>query len=457
MTILASALDRLPAIQPMRLTGAVANLRGLTLLVDDLPAPIGTFVMVHPSAPNEPPRPGEIVGFDGAQSIVMLLGQTTGVRAGDRVVAEQVAQTVLVGERLLGRVVNALGAPIDGLGPIPEATPRPLHPLPISPMQRTRIHEAIPTGVRAIDLMATVGKGQRVGVFAGPGVGKSTLLGSIARNTAADIAVVALVGERGREVRDFLETALGDEGRKRSVVVTATSDESPLMRIRAVQVACAAAEHFRDEGADVMLLMDSVTRYAQALRQVGLAVGEPPATKGYTPSVFASLPLLLERAGAVDGAGSITGFYTILVEGDDMTEPIADAARGVLDGHIILSRDLAQRGHYPAIDVLDSVSRVADDVATREHIAARRLLVRLLAAQRDVQDLLEIGAYARGSNPTADVAIELKPRIDELLQQTPTERDDYESAQGSLIALATEAGQMLASAGQSQPQRQPQG
>jgi flagellum-specific ATP synthase len=297
--------------------------------------------------------------------------------------------------------------------------------------------------VRAIDLMTTVGRGQRLGIFAGPGVGKSTLMGSIARRTAADVSVIALIGERGREVRDFIEHALGAEGLARSVVVCATSDESPLMRIRAALAATSIAEWFRDQGADVMLMMDSVTRFAQAQRQVGLAVGEPPATKGYTPSVFASLPLLLERAGAVDGAGSITAFYAILVEGDDMTEPIADAARGILDGHIILSRRLAQKGHYPAIDVLDSISRVANEVSDKQHIAARQQLQKLIAAYAEVEDLINIGAYAKGSNPTVDAAIQLKPKIDAILQQQSHDGDNFEASKKRLLQLAVESGALI--------------
>ncbi len=447
MTVLAPEIDGLRAIQPLRVTGTVCSLRGLTLLVDDLPAPVGSLVRVLCSGGGEAEsRPGEVVGFDGHRAIVMTLGRTAGVRAGDRVVAEQAAPTVRVGRRMLGRVINGLAQPIDGRGAIPETRSALLAPPPIPAMQRSRIDAALPTGVRAIDLMTTIGRGQRVGVFAGPGVGKSTLLGSIAKRTAADVNVIAMIGERGREVRDFIEHALGPEGLARSVVVVATSDESPLLRIRAALVACSVAERFRDDGADVMLLMDSVTRFAQAQRQVGLASGEPPATKGYTPSVFANLPMILERAGGVEGAGSITGFYAILVEGDDMTEPIADAARGVLDGHVILSRALAQRGHYPAIDVLDSVSRVAGEVTDAAHAAARRMIVRLLSAHRNVEDLVQIGAYARGSNPDADTAIALKPKLDALLQQGGEDAEAFEDARKRMIALAMEAGAMIQSA-----------
>ena len=285
-----------------------------------------------------------------------------------------------------------------------------------------------------------------MGIFAGPGVGKSTLLGMLARGTAADISVIALIGERGREVRDFIEDSLGEEGLKRSIVVVATSDEAPLMRIRAAAVATAAAEYYRDQGADVLLMIDSITRFAHAQRQIGLSAGEPPATKGYTPSVFSMLPNLLERAGSVEGAGSITGVYTILVEGDDMTEPVSDAARGILDGHVILSRKIAVQGQYPAVDVLDSVSRVADDVSDARVIAGRRLLVRLLAAYRKSEDLIQIGAYARGSNAITDVAIEMHDRIQAFLAQPTSDAVALDASQQALLALAEEAKARLASA-----------
>ncbi len=440
MSAVAWAFESVQRAQPLGVTGSVAALRGLTVLVDDLPLAVGSFVRV---GEGEGSRVGEVVGFDGERAIVMLLGSTAGIRTGEPVRGEQSAGVVRAGRGLLGRVVNALGQPIDGKGDIGNVSPTALLPAPIGPMQRRRIREPLPTGVRAVDMITTVGKGQRIGVFAGPGVGKSTLLGTIAKRTRADVSVIALVGERGREVRDFVEGSLGEEGLKRSVVVVATSDESPLMRIRAALAAASIAERFRDDGDDVMLMMDSVTRLAQAQRQVGLSVGEPPATKGYTPSVFAMLPVLLERAGAVEGGGSVTGFYTILVEGDDMTEPVSDAARGILDGHVVLSRKLAHRGHYPAIDILDSVSRVADEVCDPGHTAARRQVQRLVAAYREVEELVQIGAYARGSNPIADVAIALKGKIDAILQQSSGDAEPFEDARKRLIGLAVEAGGML--------------
>jgi flagellum-specific ATP synthase len=444
MTVLAPQLETLRRIQPMRITGAVAALRGLTLLVDDLPAPVGALVSIQQgSGLSAEPVWGEIVGFTPENAVVMLLGQTGGIGVGDRVTAQQVAQTVPVGHAMLGRIVDGLARPIDGRGPIRELSPRPLHPEPVRAMQRRRIVEPLHTGIRAIDLMTTLGRGQRMGIFAGPGVGKSTLIGNIARQCSADVNVIALIGERGREVGDFIEHALGPEGLARSVVVVATGDESPLLRIRAALLACAVAEYFRDCGRDVMLMMDSVTRFAHAQRQVGLSVGEPPATKGYTPSVFASLALLLERAGAVAGSGSITGLYTILVDGDDMTDPVADAARGILDGHIILSRKLAQRAHYPAIDVLDSISRVADDVTDIAHAESRRQILRMLATYREVEDLVQIGAYAPGSSPEADIAIEYRPRILDLLRQGRDEHSRFQEARGIMVKTALEAGDAL--------------
>ncbi|MDP1661484.1 MAG: FliI/YscN family ATPase [Phycisphaerales bacterium] len=427
----------------MAVVGRIEAVRGLSLLVRDLPAPVGSLVHLPELGPRQSPSAvGEVVGFSGLHTIVMMLGQTTGIRSGDRVVALHSNKSVAVGRCMLGRVLNGLGEPIDGGPVLHDLLPQPLDPSPLPSMSRSRITAAMPTGVRAIDLMTTLGRGQRIGLFAGPGVGKSTLLGSITRGCASDVNVVALIGERGREVKDFIEHSLGKTGLARSVVIVATGDESPLMRIRAAMSACAVAEFFRDHGMSVMLMMDSVTRFAHAQRQVGLSAGEPPASKGYTPSVFSAMARLLERAGAVApslGGGAITGLYTVLVEGDDMTEPVADAARGILDGHIILSRSLAQKGHYPAIDVLDSVSRVADEVTDATHQAARRQLVRLLALYREVEDLVQIGAYAKGANAETDLAIGYHGRINELLRQDKT-ADRFEDARAKMIKLALESG-----------------
>ncbi len=445
MTVLDSTIQSLEQFQTREIVGTVAAVRGLSLLVDDLPAPIGSLVRLEPSRHRTAPTPqslrGEVVGFDGPRSIVMLLNANSGIAPGTMVIAEQTAQSVQVGESLLGRVIDGLGRVIDGGRRPINTVARPLLAVPTLALRRRRIDEPLPTGVRVIDGMLTMGKGQRIGIFAGPGVGKSTLVGAIARNTAADVNVIGLIGERGREVRDFIEHSLGPEGLARSVVVVATGDESPLLRVRAALVATAVAEYFRDRGADVMLMMDSITRFAQAQRQIGLNVGEQPATKGYTPSVFAMLPALLERAGAVESGGSITGLYAVLVEGDDFNEPISDAARGILDGHISLSRKLASRGHYPAVDVLDSISRVANDVCDQHHIAARRSVLQLIAAYADVEELINIGAYARGSNPTCDVAISMKQAIDAFLQQSTSEKAAYPHTCRSLLELAAAAQQ----------------
>jgi flagellum-specific ATP synthase len=412
----ASAIDQLAHIEPRAVCGAVCALKGLAVEVRDLPLPVGTVVRIDGHGGRI--ARGEVVGFTARSSIVMLLDESVAVRPGARVIGERLGATMPVGEALLGR-------PIDGGPPLHGLESRRLHPDPIPATRRGRIHEPLPTGVRAIDGMLTLGRGQRIGVFAGPGVGKSTLMSQIARNTAADVNVIAMVGERGREVPEFLHKALGPEGLARSVVVVSTSDESPVMRMRAAFAATTVAEHFRDRGADVMLMMDSVTRLAQAQRQVGLTAGEPPATRGYPPSVFAVLPRLLERAGPIDGGGSITGVYTVLVEGDDLTEPVSDAVRGILDGHIALSRSLASRGHHPAIDMLESVSRVADDVIDDAHRLARDEIRRMLAARARNEELISVGAYVPGTDPDCDRALARRESIDAFLRQPPTEGAAY--------------------------------
>lgn len=446
MTWLSAQFDAVQRAEPLGLTGRVRVVRGLTVLVSDLPAPIGSLVRVGQGAGRS--VQGEVVGFDDEHTVVMALGGTGGIVPGSPVQLERVHQSAGVGATLLGRVVDGLGRPIDGLGPIQDLVFRPLDPEPTGAMQRRRITEPLRTGVRAIDLMTPMGRGQRMGVFAGPGVGKSTVLGQIAKGTDADVSVIALIGERGREVREFIDEALGEEGLKRTVVIVSTGDESPLMRVRAARFACAAAEHFRDEGRDVMLMMDSVTRYAHAQRQIGLSVGEPPASKGYTPSVFTNMATLLERAGAIepDGVrkgGSITGLYTILVEGDDMTEPVADAARGILDGHVILSRKLVQKGHFPAVDVLDSVSRVASHVMNSGHAAARMQSLKMLAKYREIEELVQIGAYATGSDPEADTAIDLVEPLTELLKQRPDEPGRFEKSLELMTTMALQSGEMV--------------
>jgi FliI/YscN family ATPase len=441
VSVLSAEFDRVGRALAVRIVGRVVALRGLTVRCADLPVPVGSLVRIGRDIH------GEVVGFDHEHAIVMVLAHTAGVRPGDAVEALETAPTAPVGPGLLGRIVDGLGRPIDHRGVIHDLVAAPLDPAPLGPMSRGRIDRPLVTGVRALDLMTPVGRGQRLGIFAGPGVGKSTLLGQIARGTEADATVIALIGERGREVREFVEEALGAEGLARAIVVVATGDESPLMRLRAAKLACTAAEHLRDRGMDVLLMMDSVTRFAHAQRQVGLSIGEPPATKGYTPSVFAHLGLLLERAGAVElpggRRGSVTGLYTILVEGDDTTEPISDAARGILDGHVMLSRKLAQKGHYPAIDALDSISRVAGDVTDTAHRAARQQLIRILAAYREVEELVQIGAYARGSNAETDIAIDFQARVNELLRQGTTDVERFEDAKRAMVKLAMDSGEAL--------------
>jgi len=431
---------------PLGISGRVQSVRGMTILASDLPIPIGSLVEIH--GLDDLRIAGEVVGFDSGQAIVMLLAATTGIVPGSKIMLQQTHQVAPVGERMLGRVIDGLGRPIDGLGPISETVHRAINPTPIGAMQRRRIDQPLRTGVRVLDLMTPIGRGQRLGIFAGPGVGKSTLLGQIARGTDADVNVIALVGERGREVRDFIDHALGEEGLKRSVVIVATGDESPLLRIRAAKLACTASEYFRDQGRDVLLMMDSITRFAHAQRQVGLSVGEPPTTKGYTPSVFSSMAELLERSGTIEpedgiGGGSITGLFTILVEGDDMTEPVTDAARGILDGHVVLSRKLAHSGQFPAVDVLDSVSRVADDVTNDAHKAGRQQMSKLIAKYREIEDLVQIGAYALGANPEADTAIDLYPVINELLGQRTNELANFEQGRDMMVKLALQSGEMI--------------
>ncbi len=420
---------------PVKMTGRVTEVTGLTIVAESLPAPTGAMCRIEPE--NLAPIEAQVVGFSGQRTILMPLSEALGVTAGDPVVSNTAMQQVPVGRKMLGRVLDGMGRVIDRDERFTVEAQYPVFADPPAALSRQQIDTPLPVGVRAIDLMLTIGGGQRVGIFAGTGVGKSVLMGMIARNTSADVTVVALVGERGREVGDFLRKDLGEEGLKRTVMVVSTSDESPVMRVRACFLATAVAEYFRDLGQDVLLLMDSTTRMAMAQRQIGLASGEPPATKGYTPSVFALLPRLLERAGRTQ-RGSITGMYTVLVEGDDINEPISDAVRGTLDGHVWLSRDLANRGHYPAVSALDSISRVMPDLVSPEHQAAAKNIKSVMAVWADIEDLVNIGAYAAGNNVEFDVAVEMKPRIDALLQQGITERAPFSQSGDQLLALDAE-------------------
>ncbi len=381
----------------------------------------------------------EVVGFHERGVLLMPLGDIDGLHPGLGVTPLGRSFGADVGPGLLGRVLNGLGHPIDGKGNIEYAMRMPLSAEPPHPLHRQIITEPLETGVRAIDGFLTIGRGQRVGIFAGSGVGKSTLLGMIARQTKADVNVIALLGERGREVRDFIENSLGAEGLARSVIVVATGDQAALVRARGALVATSIAEYFRNQGKQVLLMVDSITRVAMAWREIGLAVGEPPTTKGYPPSVFAALPRLLERAGT-DEKGSITGVYTVLVDGDDFNEPIADASRSILDGHIVLTRKLAAAGHYPSIDILDSKSRVRDHVITAEQRAAANAVARLESSYREKEDLILVGAYHEGSDRGVDAALRLRPRVLEFLQQLPEESTAFASSTSALQAIAQQIG-----------------
>ncbi|SDQ20070.1 FliI/YscN family ATPase [Quadrisphaera sp. DSM 44207] len=422
-----AVLARAAAAAAPEVSGTVSSVLGLSVEVAGLPAAVGDLLRVvddaaGPAAGGAGDTGGgaatdaEVVAVSRGSVHCMPLGRATGLRAGQRVLALGRSLRAPVGAGLLGRVLDGLGRPLDGRGPLVPDGWRPVDAAPPNALERQRVAVPLGLGVRALDTLVPAGRGQRFGLFAGSGVGKSTLLSMIARGTSADVSVIALIGERGREVREFLEDDLGPEGLARSVVVVATSDEPPLVRLRAAMVATTIAEAFRDAGRDAVLMMDSLTRFATAQREIGLSVGEPPATRGYPPSVFALLPRLLERAGT-GPTGSITGIYTVLVDGDDHDEPIADAARSILDGHVVLDRRLATAGHFPSIDVLGSVSRVASRVTTREQRADAAHVRRLLAARRDAQDLVDVGAYARGSNPVVDAALAAGPAIDAFLRQ----------------------------------------
>ena len=416
--------------------GRVSGIVGLSVEVSGLEAAVGETVVLGegPSA-----VPAEVVAADGGRLRCLPLGHLTGLGTGAPAVATRRAPTVPVGAALLGRVVDALGNPLDGGEPLHAAPRTPLHVPPPPAMQRQRVDRPLGLGVRALDTLVPAGRGQRFGIFAGSGVGKSSLLSMIARGTSADVSVLALVGERGREVREFLEDDLGPEGLARSVVVVATSDEAPVVRLRAAFTATAVAESFRDAGADCVLMMDSLSRTAMAQREVGLSVGEPPATRGYPPSVFALLPRLLERAGP-GVVGSITGIYTVLVDGDDHNEPIADAARSILDGHVVLDRKLATAGHFPTIDVLESVSRVASRVTDKEQRALATALRRVLAAHRDAKELIEVGAYQPGANPEVDAAVAGLPAINDFLRQDIHDITPGPEAWARLAALVAQLG-----------------
>jgi FliI/YscN family ATPase len=415
------------------MAGSIVRTEGLAAAVAGLPAPVGAVVEIERLA--GPPVEAEVIGFRAAETIVYPLGEMTGVRRGNRVRLTRTRRTIRVGQELLGRVIDARGRTIDHRPPPVLAQRVALNATPPVATDRPRIDTALSTGVRAIDGLLTCGLGQRIGVFSGSGVGKSVTLGMMARYTSADVSVIALIGERGREVNDFIERDLGPQGVARSVVVVATSDQPALVRVAAALTATAVAEYFRDLGKNVLLIMDSLTRFALAQREIGLAAGEPPTTRGYPPSVFALLPRLVERAGRAP-RGSITALYSVLVEGDDTNEPVSDTVRGLLDGHVVLSRRLAAQAHWPAIDVLESISRLFPDVAPPEQRAAAQTIRELLSAYRDHEDLISIGAYRSGANPTVDVAIAMREEILRFLRQAIEERSSVETARGELVKLA---------------------
>ena len=427
-------------LDTVRANGLVTQVIGLVVESIGPAAQIGEVCEIRSGGRSAPTVKAEVVGFKSNRVLLMPLGEMTGIKPGSEVIATGDMPQVTVGDFLLGRVLDGLGAPADGLGPVAGvgAKSYPINAAPPYAMTRRRITEPVTLGIRAIDGLLTVGKGQRMGIFAGSGVGKSTILGMIARNTSADVNVICLVGERGREVREFIENDLGEEGLRRSVLVIATGDRPPLVRLKAPLVATAIAEYFRDQGKDVLLMMDSVTRLAMAQREVGLAVGEPPATRGYPPSVFALLPKILERSGTSE-KGTITALYTVLVEGDDENEPIADTVRGILDGHIWLSRDLAARGHYPAIEVGRSVSRVMSQVTSGEQRAAASHLRETLATFKEAEDLINIGAYAEGSNPRIDAARRLIEPVRAFLRQGVHEQTAMDETVEALKQIFTES------------------
>lgn len=420
--------------QTIRVEGKVTQLIGLLVEGHGPGSSIGAVCDIFRGHGGLPLK-AEVVGFRQGKTLLMPLGDIKGIGPGSKIISRGESATAKVGPELLGRVIDGLGMPIDGKGRLNSEKEYPLYASPINPLSRRRISEPLDVGIRAINGLLTCGKGQRIGIFSGSGVGKSVLLGMMARFTNADVNVIALIGERGREVREFVERDLGEGGLKRSAVVAATSDQSPLIRMRGAFMATAIAEYFRDCGLDVLLMMDSITRFAMAQREVGLAIGEPPTTKGYTPSVFALLPKLLERGGTSNSSGTITALYNVLVEGDDMNEPVADAVRAILDGHIVLSRELASKNHYPSIDILNSKSRVMIDIVGEGHQEMANKVCSILATYKEAEDLINIGAYVHGSNPRIDHAINMIGSVNAFLKQGVAEKIDFERALRELSEL----------------------
>ncbi len=424
--------------KPVQVSGTVYRIVGLVVEGIGPDLPVGGTCEIYPNNATKPVM-AEVVGFIGNRVLMMPLGDLRGISTGCHITARSESATIRVDNSILGRIVDGVGAPLDGKGPILCDNERSIYAQPINPIERRRITEPLDLGVKAINGLNTVGMGQRVGILSGTGVGKSVLLGMMAKYTNADVNVIGLIGERGREVKEFIENNLGEEGMKRSVVVVATSDHPPLIRMRGAFVATSIAEHFREQGKNVLLMMDSLTRFSMAQREIGLSIGEPPATKGYTPSVFAALPKLLERAGTSAGEGSITGLYTVLIEGDDISEPISDATRAILDGHLVLSRRLASLGHYPAIDLLSSISRVMIDVASGEHMELAIRFKELYSTYREAEDLINIGAYVAGSNPRIDKAMEKIDDMNSFLRQRINQSFSLEDSVSALRQIINSA------------------
>jgi FliI/YscN family ATPase len=452
MKYLACQLAAVESAMPLGITGQVQGIGGLTIEARDLPLPVGSICQINSFGGNS--SLAEVIGFAQDRTLLMPLHNGGGIARGDAVRNVTTSPSIHCSNRMLGRVLNGLGQPIDGKPPLPMGQLRPLDANAVAPLRRRNIDSPIATSVRCVDALHTCGMGQRMGIFSGPGVGKTMLMAQIARNTSAQVSVVALIGERGREVQEFLQRNLGEEGMRRCVVIVSTSEEAPLLRVRSAKTACAVAEFFRDQGKDVLLLVDSLTRLCHAQRQIGLAAREPPATKGFPPSVFSLLPEILERAGRTEN-GSITGFYTVLVEGDDFNEPIPDAVKGIVDGHLWLNRALANRGHFPAVDVLQSISRVRGDVTEREQLRQAARVLALLAVYQDIEDLVNIGAYVVGVNPEFDLAVQARPRILKFLQQEATAPTTLEQSRNQLAELSAWIEQLEKSLAAAAAKKQP--
>ncbi len=432
---LSSIFQKLKEIQPVKVYGKITKVVGLTVESEGPPASIGEIILLDD---KEIKTPFQVIGFNNNRVISMPLGEVIGIFPGQRLYSTGSYPGLNIDKSFLGRIINGRGEPIDGKGELSGRTYIKVYNKPVNAMDRKPITEILSTGIRAIDGLSTIGKGQRIGIFSGSGVGKSTTMGMIARNTNADINVICLVGERGRELKDFIDNSLGEEGLKKSVVVVATSDEPPLIKILSAFTATAISEYFSGLGYNVMLMMDSLTRLSMAQREVGLSAGEPPSTKGYTPSVFTQMPMLMERAGNFENKGSITAIYTILVEGDDINEPISDHARSILDGHIVLSREIAQKNHYPAIDVLGSISRLMDDLAKDHHKDAAGKMKEIIAIYKEAEDLINIGAYAEGSNHKIDIAIKKIDLINNFLKQGKYEKSSFDQTLNIMLGIINE-------------------